>query len=318
MNPMNGLLLIDKPSGLTSHDVVHRVRRILGIRGIGHAGTLDPLASGLLILLVGEATKVSDYLLNGDKGYEVTVRLGVKTDSMDMTGQVLRTAPVSVSREEIIAAAQALQGELELAVPVHSAVKVDGKRLYEYAHRGETPDDVPLRKMKFYDLEVVSVDSVDSSDSSSLTVRLRCSKGSFIRAWADHLGDRLGCGGAVQALRRTFSEPFDVSGAISLEALEAQWAAREERHGRVLGPAWVPLKDALPHFQRIEVAGQDEVLLKNGQISKGVQPRLLGLIRLGETPPPVRVISRETDDLLALLVAEKGQFYRIRRVFHRA
>lgn len=312
MNPMNGLLLVDKPSGLTSHDVVHRARRILGIRGIGHAGTLDPLASGLLILLVGEATKISDYLLNGDKGYEVTVRLGVKTDSMDMTGQVLRTAPVSVSHEEITAVARALQGELELAVPVHSAVKVDGKRLYEYAHRGETPDNVPLRKMGFYDLEVVSV------DSSTLTVRLRCSKGSFIRAWADHLGDRLGCGGAIQALRRTFSEPFDVSGAISLEAIETKWAAREERHGRVLGPAWIPLKDALPHFQCIEIAGQDEVLLKNGQISKSVQPRLLGLIRLGETPPPVRVISRETDDLLALLVAEKGQFYRVRRVFHRA
>ncbi|MEK7358385.1 MAG: tRNA pseudouridine(55) synthase TruB, partial [Bdellovibrionota bacterium] len=153
MNPMNGLLLIDKPVGITSHDVVGRARRILGMRGIGHAGTLDPLASGLLVLLIGEATKVSDYILNGDKSYELKARLGITTDSMDMTGIVTREAAVTATSDEVRSAALALQGKLTLKVPVHSAVKVDGKKLYEYAHKGETPDVVPDREMSFYDIE---------------------------------------------------------------------------------------------------------------------------------------------------------------------
>jgi tRNA pseudouridine55 synthase len=312
MNPMNGLLLVDKPTGLTSHDVVYRARRVLGIRDIGHAGTLDPLASGLLVLLIGEATKVSDYLLNGDKGYECKVRLGVKTDSMDITGKVLSEKPVDISSEKIREAVMAMSGELELEVPVHSAVKVDGKKLYEFAHKGERPEVVPLRKMRFYDVEVVAL------DPQSATVRMKCSKGSFIRAWANELGERLGCGGTVETLKRVLSQPFTDGQAIGLEELETKWNARSERHGREIGPAWIPLKDSLPHFRRIDVAGQDETLLKNGQISQGLKTQLLQHIQLGEVPPPVRVIARETDDLLALLLAEPGQFYKIKRVFHRA
>jgi tRNA pseudouridine55 synthase len=131
VNPMNGLLLIDKPIGLTSHDVVGRARRILGHKGIGHAGTLDPLASGLLVLLVGEATKVSDYILNGDKSYELKARLGIATDSMDITGVVLAEKTVTSSVEQIRSAVSALSGKITMKVPVHSAVKVDGKKLYE-------------------------------------------------------------------------------------------------------------------------------------------------------------------------------------------
>lgn len=312
MNPTNGLLLIDKPTGVTSHDVVHRVRRVLGIRGIGHAGTLDPLASGLLVLLVGEATKVSDYLLNGDKGYEVGVRLGVKTDSMDITGKVLSEKVVDLTESRVREAVMSASGLLELSVPVHSAVKVDGKKLYEYAHRGQTPVEVPKREMNFYDLEVAQVEPI------SIRVRMKCSKGSFVRAWADFVGDELGCGGTVETLRRTFSSPFTVEQSITVDELESKWNAREERHGRVIGPAWVPLKDAIPHFRRVDIGGQDEHLLKNGQISGALRASLLQGVKLGEALPGVRVISRETDDLLAILLAEPGQFYKIKRVFHRA
>ncbi len=313
MNPMNGLLLIDKPTGLTSHDVVDRVRRILGIRGIGHAGTLDPLASGLLVLLIGEATKISDYLLNGDKGYELTIRLGVKTDSMDATGQVIRESAVDVPEEKIREAVLMAQGRLKLQVPLHSAVKVDGRKLYELAHRGERPAELPVREMNFYDLEILSV------ESPRVMLKMKCSKGSYVRAWADFVGDELGCGAVVESLRRTYSEPFSLDHAIDLEQLEKLWNEKTERHGRVLGPAWIPLKDALPHFRRIDVSGQDEHLLKNGQISGGLRALLLQGVRFGEALPPVRVISRETDDLLALLMApQPGQFYKIKRVFHRA
>jgi len=317
---MNGLLLIDKPSGLTSHDVVHKVRRILGIRGIGHAGTLDPLASGLLVLLIGEATKVSDYLLNGDKSYEVTVRLGVRTDSMDITGQVLEERAVDLAEDAIRSAVSEMSGTLALQVPVHSAVKVDGKKLYEYAHKGEQPNVVPTREMTFYDVQVLGV------EPTRVSVRLSCSKGSFIRAWADELGRRLARGGCVEALKRVASAPFEVSAAIGLEELASRWEARKERHGSEIGPAWIPLKDSLPHFKLLTVADADERLLKNGQISGAVRAELLRFVNAvpsaasgeGAALPPVRVVSRETDDLLAILLADPGQFYKIKRVFHRA
>lgn len=317
MNPINGLLLIDKSQGMTSHDVVAKARRILGIRAIGHAGTLDPLASGLLVLLVGEGTKVSDFLLTGDKGYEVVVRLGQRTDSMDITGQVIEEKPVMVSDDEIRRAVEGLEGVLRLAVPVHSAVKVDGRKLYELAHRGQTPVEVPVREMTFTNLNVGEILRLPEGPVE-VRVRMRCSKGSFVRSWANEVGSRLGCGGTVAALRRVFSEPFEVSQAMTLEDLEQRWGARSERHGRVLQPAWVPLKDSLPRFPRIDVAGQDEVLMRNGQISKNVQALLLQQIRLGEVPLPVRIVSRDSDDLVALLTAEAGQFYKIRRVFHNA
>lgn len=312
MNPMNGLLLIDKPIGLTSHDVVGRARRILGTKGIGHAGTLDPLASGLLILLVGEATKVSDYILNGDKSYELKARLGVATDSMDMTGQVLSEKPVTSTPEEIRLGVDRLQGPLVMKVPVHSAVKVDGKKLYEYAHKGETPDVVPDREMTFYNVQLLE------SSPQGVVVRMSCSKGSFIRAWANKLGEDLGCGATVEALRRIASVPFDLSRAITMDELSSKWESRTEPHGRAFGAAWVPLRDSLPHFARVDIAGHCETLLKNGQISKSLQAQLLQHVKIGEVPPPIRVISRETDDLLALLLAENGAFYKIKRVFNRS
>ena len=312
MNPTNGLLLIDKPTGLTSHDVVYKVRRTLGIKGIGHAGTLDPLASGLLVLLIGEATKVSDYLLNGDKGYEVRVKLGTRTDSMDITGVVLEERAVTSTVEEIRAAAMSLSGVLDLEVPVHSAVKVDGKKLYEFAHKGERPESVPTRSMTFYDVEVVE------ASQSDVLIRLKCSKGSFIRAWANHLGVVLGCGGTVQTLRRTMSSPFSVEQSMTLETMEKCWSEKTEHHGSCFGDSWVSLRDSLPGFRRLDIEGRDEVLLKNGQISKGMQSELLQFVRLGEKNPSVRVVSRETNDLLALLLSEPGEFYKIKRVFNRA
>jgi tRNA pseudouridine55 synthase len=312
---MNGLLLIDKPIGMTSHDVVYRVRRTLGTKAVGHAGTLDPMASGLLILLIGEATKVSDHLLNGNKSYEVKVKLGVSTDSMDMTGIVTSERPVTSSIQEIESAALKLQGALTLKVPVHSAVKVDGQRLYKFAHKGETPAEVPDREMTFYDLKVLE------AASKSVHVHVSCSKGSFIRAWANHLGEELGCGGTVEILRRTASAPFSVNEAISLDDLEAKWNPSSEKTSASLssklGAAWVDLKDSVPHFARVDIDGHDEKMLRNGQISSGLQSLLLQHVHLGKALPPIRVISREEDQLVAILLAEPGSFYKIKRVFQR-
>lgn len=329
MNPVDGVLLIDKASGMTSHDVVARARRILGISAIGHAGTLDPLASGLMLLLIGEATKVSDYLLNGNKGYEVAVRLGVVTDSMDVTGQVLSEHAVDVSEALIRQSVAKLTGTLKLAVPAHSAVKVDGRKLYEFAHKGEVPPEIPMREMTFFDVETVGVVSatqpvgvVSATQPGAVgavarvTVRLRCSKGSFVRAWANQLGAELGCGGTVESLRRDWSDPFDLLRAITLEELDRRWQAKSARHGSALGSAWVPLAESLPHFQTVSVAGHDEKLMRNGQIARSLEPLLLSQMQpTASALPPVCVLSRDTSDLVALLVAEPGQFYKIKRVF---
>ncbi len=305
---------------MTSHDVVAKARRTLGIRSIGHAGTLDPLASGLLLLLVGEATKISDYLLNGDKSYEVTVRMGVETDSMDITGKVLKETSLrdshgkflpEVSETKVREVALSATGVLNLEVPVHSAVKVGGKKLYELAHKGERPEEVPVREMTFYGLQWLSW----APETAEFTMRISCSKGSFIRAWANHVGGLLGVGGTVSALRRVESAPFNVDRAKQLGAISELWENRKGRSGEALGSSWVPLDEALPHFGRIEVAGQDAALLKNGQISKAVQAELLRKIQLGTQPAPIRVIDREENRLLALLAAEPGEFYKIRRVF---
>lgn len=317
---MNGVLLVDKEPGMTSHDVVAKARRMLGIRSIGHAGTLDPLASGLLLLLVGEATKISDYLLNGDKSYEVTVRMGLATDSMDITGKVLKETSLrdssgnlspELAEEKVREIASSATGVLSLEVPVHSAVKVGGKKLYELAHKGERPEEVPVREMTFYGLQWLNF----APEQSEFTMRISCSKGSFIRAWANHVGELLGVGGTVSALRRVESAPFNVNRAKKLGEIAELWDGREAAAGAVLGSSWVPLDEALPHFGRIEVAGQDAALLKNGQISKAVQAELLRKIQLGTQPAPIRVIDREENRLLALLAAEPGEFYKIRRVF---
>lgn len=333
MNSMNGLLLVDKPVGLTSHDVVYRMRRLLGVRQIGHAGTLDPLASGLLILLIGEATKLSDYLLNGDKAYEVKVRLGIHTDSMDITGQRLFVGPCSPGAEpvsedeaetlktnprEVVGATmvgvqkalESLAGELNLEVPLHSAVKVSGKKLYEYAHRGESPEHaIPKRKMNFYDVELLDF------NNPFVKVGLRCSKGSFVRSWAHQMGEIMNCGGVVEELRRTVSAPWRLAGALTWSELEKRWSERKEATGDAFGAAWVPLAESLPHFYPLHIHGRDETFMRNGQISQNLQVRLLASFKIGEKPPPIRVISQETGDLIAILLADDGEFYRIKRVF---
>ncbi len=313
MSPLDGLLLVDKQPGCTSHDVVARARRVLNTKAVGHAGTLDPLASGLLVLLIGEGTKVSDYILNGDKAYVVRAKLGVRTDTYDTDGKVLSERAVSFTREDLQIAVKSLEGEIELQVPAHSAVKVDGKKLYELARAGEQVN-APMRKMGFYDLEIVA------AGADWVDVKMLCSKGTFVRAWVNALGEKLGCGATVSALRRVFSSPFKVDQALTLEVIEERWSKRELGQptidGQLIAPAWVPLRESLPAFKIAWVEGHDEKLLRNGQISKGLQAQLLKFVSLdGTEPPGVRVLSRETQEMVAILLAAPGQFYKIKRVF---
>ncbi len=296
MNSIGGLLLVNKSSGMTSHDVVARARRILKRKDIGHAGTLDPMASGLMVLLVGEATKLSDYILNGDKAYRADLKFGITTDSLDVTGEILSEKPVEFSAADLDAAVLKLTGEVELDIPKYSAVKVEGRRLYDYA-RKDVEVVCPKRVMKFYDLKQLGEASFE----------IHCSKGSYIRAWVHALGEILGCGAALSGLERIISAPYVVEDSLKLEEIE-------QRLGD-LGSAWVGLNQCLPNFREVKLQGRDVQMIRNGQISHDVQAELLIGIKVTESLPLVKLVNRETRDLLAILAAKPGEFYKIRRVF---
>jgi len=239
-------MLVDKPSGVTSHDVVDVVRRSLRTRKVGHAGTLDPIATGLLILGVGRATRLLRYLGDLSKSYAATGRLGQETDTLDADGQIVRSASVDVSRAEIEEACAALVGDSLQTPPAYSAVKIGGRKLYEAARTGDALE-APARRIR------VDAFDVSAFDGRDVEVRITCSGGTYVRVLVADVGRALGCGAHLVRLRRTAIGPFRVEDArppgvgeplpveraighlpsVHLDAEEARAAS----HGRLLGPA---------------------------------------------------------------------------------
>ena len=218
---MNGLLLVDKPSGPTSHDVVQQIRRVTGLRKVGHTGTLDPAATGLLILCLGRATRLSDFLTGLDKTYEGILRLGMVTSSYDLEGEVLEERAVPpLTSQELSGIFAAFTGEIEQKPPMVSAVKVNGERLYKRARRGEDVDR-PLRHVTVYEFSLLSFDGRDAA------FRLRCSSGTYARALCFDVGERLGCGGTLAELRRLSVGKHAVGAAASLGELDSIEAVRQ-------------------------------------------------------------------------------------------
>lgn len=297
----NGLLLVDKPSGISSHDVVSRLRRLLGTKSVGHSGTLDPMASGLMACLINEGTKLSQYILEGDKGYRVRAQWGIRTDTLDTTGEVLETKPITHTMEQVVQEALSLQGEMEVEVPIYSAIKIQGKKLYEYA-REDKAVEVPKKLMNFWDVTLVE------QTPEWAEFDIKCTKGSYIRTWVDLLGKKLGCGGAMSALRRTWSAPYVISQSLTLEALEQTLKAGETHD------AFVGMDKALPMVKRIRVKGQDQVLLGNGQISHDLRTQLIALFKPSEDQY-IQVLSQDSGHLLALIGLEPGRGFVLRRVF---
>jgi tRNA pseudouridine55 synthase len=211
---MNGLLIIDKPAGWTSHDVVARLRGILKEKRIGHGGTLDPMATGVLPVFIGRATRAVPFCESFDKEYVAGLRLGLVTDTQDTTGRVLSESDVSVSRDEVENVVRGFLGEQAQIPPMYSAVKVGGRRLYELARRGVEADRKP-RTITVYELEVLS------QSGSDWLLRLCCSKGTYVRTICHDIGRKLGCGGAMCSLRRTRVGSFTLDGAVSLDDVEA-------------------------------------------------------------------------------------------------
>ena len=306
---LDGLLLVNKPAGITSHDVVAVVRRILRRKDIGHAGTLDPLASGLMVLLIGEATKISDFVLKGEKGYEVKARLGLRTDTLDVTGQVLAEQIVDLEVDTIRKEVESMQGVFRWPIPIFSAAKVQGEKLYEKARRGES-FIAPSKEMTFSNVELLSV------GSNEFVARLRCSKGSFIRSWVDEVGNKLGVGACMLGLERIWSAPYSLDQALGLAEIETM--GPEELEGLTALGAHIPLADTLQDWPTVTVKGRDEKLLNNGQISHDLERRLIPITKSSipnGTEKGVRILSADTGSLLSILQAQPGRGLKIRRVF---
>lgn len=212
---IDGVLLLDKPQGMTSNAALQTARRLFNAEKAGHTGTLDPMATGLLPLCFGEATKFSQALLDADKAYDATVLLGVTTDTCDAEGQILETRPVDVSREALAAVLLSLTGAIEQIPPMHSALKKDGKPLYELARQGIEVERQP-RRVHIHELRLLRF------DGRSLDIAVRCSKGTYIRTLAQDIGDKLGCGAHLGALRRTATGGLSLAQAVTLEQIEAR------------------------------------------------------------------------------------------------
>lgn len=211
---VHGVLLLDKPLGLSSNDALQRAKRLYRAEKAGHTGTLDPLASGLLPICFGAATKFSQASLDADKRYLATLKLGQTRRGGDLEGEVLQTRPVNVTRADVEAACARFTGEIEQLPPMHSALKHEGKALYEYARQGVEIERQP-RRVTIHEIAIVEM------HAATVTLDVRCSKGTYIRTLAEDIGTRLGCGASLGALRRTGSGVLSLQGAVTLAQIEA-------------------------------------------------------------------------------------------------
>lgn len=215
MEELNGILCIDKPQGFTSFDVVAKLRGIAKTRRIGHAGTLDPMATGVLPLFLGRATKACDLLPDQDKRYTAVFRLGLETDTLDITGTVVSEHPVEVSEAQVREAASRFTGEILQVPPMYSALKVGGKKLCDLARQGVEVER-EARPVRIHRLEFLSCDSA----AQTYTIDVACSKGTYIRTLVADIGRVLGCGAVLTALRRTEAAGYDLGGCVTLEEVQ--------------------------------------------------------------------------------------------------
>jgi tRNA pseudouridine55 synthase len=256
---MNGILIIDKPDGITSHDVVARCRRILKTKRIGHTGTLDPFATGVVVILVGKATRLAQFLDKDSKAYEAIVRFGFETTTGDLTGEVrpetVAEAGFEVSREEIEKVLPEFRGEQMQTPPMYSAKKVEGKKLYELARQGIEIERKAV-KITIHELALAAPRSALAAHEFAL--RVVCSAGTYIRVLAEDLGKKIGTGAHLAALRRTGAGKFGLEKAVTLEKLEAIAAAGE------LDEILISMNEAVSHLAEVRLSAEEKSRILNG------------------------------------------------------
>ena len=250
---INGVINVYKEAGYTSHDVVAKLRGIFHQKKIGHTGTLDPDAEGVLPVCLGKATRLCDMLADHDKVYEAVLHLGIDTDTQDMTGRILEEKPVDVTEEEVRRCIESFVGEQMQVPPMYSALKVNGKKLYELAREGKEVERKP-RKVHFYEIEILK------TELPLVSIRIHCSKGTYIRTLCHDIGEKLGCGGCMEKLVRTRVERFELTDARKLCQIQ-EYVSRKE-----LAPIVVPVDQMFDQYPAVYTVAEGDRLVHNGNL----------------------------------------------------
>lgn len=256
---LNGIILVDKPCDWTSHDVVGKLRGILHERRIGHSGTLDPMATGLLVVFVGRATRAVEFAEADSKEYIAGLRLGISTDTQDITGNTLKSSNSLPSKAELEQALSAFKGEISQIPPMYSAIKVGGRKLYELARRGESVERKPRR---------VTIDKLDiiGENEGNYVLDVVCSKGTYIRTLCNDIGDTLGCGGCMSSLRRVKADAFSIEKAHTIDEIQA--AADNGGLDEII----IPVDRLFSAYPELTVRDTAEKKLRNGNVIKLAAP----------------------------------------------
>ncbi|MCF7363001.1 tRNA pseudouridine(55) synthase TruB [Vibrio diazotrophicus] len=274
--PINGVVLIDKPTGISSNDTLQKVKRLFFAEKAGHTGALDPLATGMLPICLGEATKFSQFLLDSDKRYRVIAKLGERTDTSDSDGEVVETREVNVDRETLISCIEKFRGETDQVPSMFSALKYQGRPLYEYARQGiEVPRE--SRKITVYDIVL------HRFENDEVEMEVHCSKGTYIRTIVDDLGEMLGCGAHVTMLRRTGVAKYPYENMVTLEQLNelVEQAHREERSPYdALDALLLPMDTAVQDLPEVNLVAELVDMVQHGQAVQVFGAPTDGIVRM--------------------------------------
>ena len=288
---MNGIVIVDKPAGWTSQDVTARLRRVFQTRRIGHGGTLDPMATGVLPVFVGRATRGVEFFEHAEKTYEATLRLGITTDTEDITGTVLTESPVSVTREQLEAVLPRFRGDILQVPPMYSALKVNGQKLYELARKGREVERQP-RPITIHELQLLEITGTEAR------LRVRCSKGTYIRTLCKDIGEALGCGGCMAALRRVQAGEYTLEGSIPLRRLlDISEAGEDVEH-----LLW-PVDTMFASHEKLSLNEKQARLVKNGNAFAS------------DCPDGTYRVYAPNGEFLALCKAEGGKVSTIKSFF---
>ncbi|MCS2148536.1 tRNA pseudouridine(55) synthase TruB [Scandinavium manionii] len=289
---IHGVLLLDKPEGASSNDVLQKVKRLYNANRAGHTGALDPLATGMLPVCLGEATKFSQYLLDSDKRYRVIAKLGQRTDTSDADGLVVEERPMTFSATELASALESFRGDTMQVPSMYSALKYQGKKLYEYARQGiEVPREA--RPITVYELLFIR------HEGDELELEIHCSKGTYIRTIIDDLGEKLGCGAHVTMLRRLAVSRYPVDRMVTLEHLQALVAQAEEQDipaAQLLDPLLMPMDSPAEDFPVVNLPLTSSVYFKNGNPVRTADVQVHGLVRVTEGEDGKFIGMGEIDD----------------------
>ncbi len=269
---MTGIILLDKPKDITSFGAVARVRRICGEKKCGHTGTLDPMATGILTIMLGGSTRFIELLPSHDKAYIADFRLGTVTDTLDITGKVLETRAVNVTAQQVKEKLEGFVGEISQLPPMYSAVSVDGQRLYDLARQGVEVERKP-RQVSVFSIEML----IENEQTGEYRISVECSSGTYIRTLISDLGEALGCGAVLTQLRRTKANGFDIKNAVTLDMLSQ--AAENGELDKIV----IPVEKALEDYPMIKVTAAQAKRFRNGgelDLQRLKYPRMLGLFRI--------------------------------------